>query len=230
MLRSDSTRRAILAAVTAIPSFVFVVFMASTARSDQVYTNGATNGNLDYQEVSSGHEATEQFTITSPVTLTTASVGLWVYSQGAPTTLDWAIGTTPFDESLGSGLSTTANTQLTPVASFGNRGSFMVYDTIFSVTANLTPGNYYFSIFAAESTDGENVFWDTNSETGGTTVALSPFSSTTTQFTTQETLTLDGQSTTAPEPSVAIGLSTSLAGLGLIYLRQRRAKALTACT
>ena len=109
---------------------------------------------------------------------------------------------------------------------YGDSGSYSVYNSSFAVSATLDPGTYYFELYNPKATDGTYVAWDVTSTSQSSANAFIYYPEDSSSSPIQQTYSLQlfDQSQAVPEPSVATGLCASLLGLALLYLRQRKAK------
>jgi hypothetical protein len=139
------------------------------ARADVVYDNNTpSDGAVGWMDISSGYQpptgpfvpyaVSDSFTISSATRLASVDALLWVDDpSAAPLSVDWSIGTSAFDSSLGSGTSSTTN-------SFFAGPYEPLYDSSFSVTSSLlAPGTYYLTLGNAVASDAGNggfVAWD----------------------------------------------------------------------
>ncbi|MGD0137179.1 MAG: hypothetical protein ABSE57_34490 [Bryobacteraceae bacterium] len=187
-----------------------------------LYTNGPINGNTGSEPISSGiaifyFETTDSFTLTSSATITGVTFGEWLGTGYTPQTVDWDIGTSAFDSSLGSGSSVTVTPTLFCTASVTcGSGTDDVYSSSFSLNLALGAGTYWLTLFGATDSDSsETPGWDENdgpsSAESGIFVDVGDVPS--------ESFSIIG--TSAPEPGTFV-----LGGAGLLLLiatRLRRA-------
>ena len=173
------------------------------------------------------------FILPSTTTLTGGMIPFWVNTGwGTVATVQWSIGTTPFETPLYTGVASLSmppySSETDPVDS-----AYHLYDTTFSFSSpcpTLAAGTpYWFTLSDLQgisSQSGELAVcnwaqWAPTAEAanGGAGVVnwYSPESP------PAESFQLDGTST--PEPSTLTLLGSALLGLGVVYLRRRKAKA-----
>jgi hypothetical protein len=124
-----------------------------------VYDNGPVNGNLNAFYIGSGGSISDSFTLSAPTTITQAQFGAWVDAGDTPTSVDWSIGSSAFNNDFGSGTGTLTNTPFLFNNSFGDD----VYESKFSLSDVLGPGTYWLTLGnGVASTPSDPVFWDQN--------------------------------------------------------------------
>jgi hypothetical protein len=195
-----------------IVPFAFAALLAFAARPVKadtlLYTNGAVNGTIDSDGISSaGVTVSDSFTISANSTLTAATIGLWMKPGDTPSAVDWAIGTTPAGTDIASGTSTFFNqTNL-----FLNSDGYDIWQSSLYIGGSVAPGAYWFSLGGATSSLGEGVNWDL---TDGPSLADILEGSTLNTGDYSESFQIYGATSgTIPEPS-----SLGLLGMGVISL------------
>ncbi len=188
-----------------------LVLLGNTAAQAQVYDNGPINGTVNAWTINVSYSVTDSFTISSPTILTGAQIGLWLFPGDAPTSVDWAIGTSMYGSDVSSGTSSPTNGAPT-----FNPSQYALVESTFAINGNVAPGNYWFTIQNLSMPSGNPGYWDENN--GPSTAnesALGDIKS--------ESFQLYGDAARTPEP----GTFALLGGLGLTgaaLLRRRRSK------
>jgi hypothetical protein len=178
-------------------------------------SNGGDTGNgafaLDY-----GYVVTDSFTLSSSSTVTSANFLIWLYPGDTLSNVDWSIGTSAFDTSLGAATATTSSLGQTNSGVFG---SYNVYDESISIPSlSLGAGTYWFTLQNA-NTGGYPAFWDvSNGASSAVNNILGAVPSETFQI-----LGTEGGTTVTPEPSSFLLLGSGLAGLAGLLKRKLRA-------
>ncbi len=85
---------------------VALLVLSYTAALAQVFSDFPVNGQISAFQVSGGYSTSDSFTIASAATVGQVVFGAWVNKGDSVTGVTWAIGTTPFDTSLGTGAAT----------------------------------------------------------------------------------------------------------------------------
>jgi len=135
-----------------LATLALLALLAARSRADEVYDNGPVNGVFGAWGIVPGFSVSDSFTVSAPTALGSATVGLWADS-GAPTTLDWSIGTTPFGSDISSGTATSLDNVLLTT------GYWDIFETSFDISGDLgSAGTYYFTLSGAS----DGVSWDIN--------------------------------------------------------------------
>ena len=142
---------------------VALLVLSSTAALAQVFTDFPVNGQISAFSISGGGSTSDSFTLASPATVGQVVFGAWVNTGDTVTSLTWAIGTTPYDTSLGTGVATASSAY-----DFTNVDGFDVDTITFSIpSVSLPAGTYYLTLTNAASASGQpDVYWDINDATG----------------------------------------------------------------
>ena len=134
--------------------------LSGMAQSTVVYDNGPIQGitarNIGFGVLTNDFSISNSFSIDSKSTITGITFGAWIPYANTVATVDWAIGTTFFDVSLGSGVAVAFGDQ--PV---GGAGPFTFTLTSFSVPdLALGAGTYFLTLTNGLNDQGGTVFWD----------------------------------------------------------------------
>jgi hypothetical protein len=152
----------------AIGLFAVVMAMFAVPASAQtLYSNGPIDGTVGGWTIgpaSGGYSVADSFTLSGASTLTgVADIGLWTDPGDTPATVDWSIGTSPFDTSDGSGTGSLSGSALSPSSAYGIGGYYSVYSEDFTLPSiSLGGGTYYLTLSNASVGNGDFVFWDEN--------------------------------------------------------------------
>lgn len=138
-----------------------LILTAPAAAADLVlFDNFPINGNLIAWTIDYGYAVSDSFSLTLNATLDAVNFGVWLSPGDTVTEVDWWIGTTEFDNSLGSG--TAAVTQSSPIPGLG-WGYYDVDSASFSLpNINLAAGTYYLTLQNAVASNGDPAYWDVN--------------------------------------------------------------------
>jgi hypothetical protein len=145
-----------------------IILIPMAASADTVlYDNTAAGSNLNGGFGMSGGavQISDSFTLTSSATVTGANFNVWLSTYpytgigDSLTSIDWSIGTSALDSSLGSGadVAPASSTTLTT-------GLHLYYDTaeewITIPDITLAAGTYWFTLSDAVSSNDGPVYWD----------------------------------------------------------------------
>ena len=214
-------------------ALLLATFAVPAPADSTLYTNGPFNGTIGSWAINSGFAVADSFTLSGNSTLTSVDFGVWRFPGDNTTTLDWAITTgTPFT------VSSTTLFSGTAAFSLGmDLGTFKGFDlnlaTISLGGVSLGAGTYYLTLQNAFGPNGGgSLFWDQNNgpstaydrDQDGNGFLLSGSGCTTSPGSTcSETFTINGTSTSIPEPGALVLLGTGLAGLLGMWGRRRQA-------
>jgi len=143
---------------------VLLALSATVALAQTAFSDFPISGQISAFQVNQGYSNSDSFTLATPATVSKIVFGAWVLPGDSVTGVTWAIGTAPFDTSLGTGTAAT-----TSVYDSTNVDGFDVHTVTFTIpTANLAAGTYYLTLSNATSADGlpNSVSWDINDATG----------------------------------------------------------------
>jgi hypothetical protein len=145
------------------PFAVALLVLSSTVAIAQIaFSDFPINGQISAFPVNQGESTSDSFTLTTSATVTQVVFGAWVLKGDSVTGVTWALGTTPFDTSLGTGTAAT-----TSVYDSTNVDGYDVHTVTLTIpSVNLAAGTYYLTLSNAVSASSNNVFWDINDATG----------------------------------------------------------------
>ena len=125
--------------------------------SADLYTNGPINGTEDAYSINGGYATSDSFVLTSASVVTGVDFGAWTEPGDSVTSVQWSIGTTPGDNSLGGTMNTTDNFLFT-----NGYGFDIARDTFSTGSVSLGTGTYYLTLQNAVTAQNDAAFWDLN--------------------------------------------------------------------
>ena len=140
---------------TMIAAALAAMSCCTPASADVVYTNGELFAGKIAYAFNYNFSISDSFTLSRATRLSSATIGIWTVEGTRVSSLDWAIGSTPFGADLGSGYGSVSNEYA--LSAFGdeiNRGSF-------DLDASLAAGTYWLTLRNGYS-NGFYVYWDTS--------------------------------------------------------------------
>ena len=142
---------------------MLLILTIPAAAAPLLFDNYPINGTIAGWTINEGFEVSDSFTLLSNSTVNGVNFGVYLYPGDTVTEVDWWIGTTEFDNSLGSGTATV--TAGSPIPGLG--GGYDVDSATFSIPdLNLAAGTYYLTLQNAVSSEGMAVGWDINNAPG----------------------------------------------------------------
>jgi hypothetical protein len=149
--------------ISATFAVALLVLSATAALAQTVFSDFPVNGQISAFSISGGGSTSDSFTLASPATVGQVVFGAWVNPGDTLTSLTWAIGTTPYDTSLGTGVAAA-----TSAYDFTNVDGFDVDTITFSIpSVSLPAGTYYLTLTNAVSASSQpDAYWDINDATG----------------------------------------------------------------
>ncbi len=142
-------------------------FALSTASAQVLFTSGPINGNLNAFIIDGpggpfGQSISDEFVATMTGNASTLNFGEWTLG-GAPTVVNWSLGTTSFGSDIASGGGAVVTSTFFGTDGFG----YGVYNTQVSISGSLMAGNtYYLSLSGANDVGGSQFdAWDDNEST-----------------------------------------------------------------
>lgn len=206
--------------ILVLPMLV-VLLGSGRASAGIVYDGGSiTDGSSQANYPISGPWAvSDLFNVNGPVVLSGAqNIGIYVNAGAIPTSVQWSIGSAPFNSDIGSGTSIITSTLVR-----ADTGSYDFYNASITLngTVNDTQPNYWLTLQNATATPGGDVGWDRNDYNAGGILTAGYESI----AVGSESFQLVGTATAVPEPSsfVLLGL-TAIVGF-ICWLMCRRTKA-----
>jgi hypothetical protein len=195
---------------------MLLLLLAVPASAGILYTNGPVNGTIDAYNIGSAFSVSDSFNLSSGATVTGVNFGAWNLEGEVTAQVDWLIGTTPYDGSLGSGTASVSS-----VFQFTNSFGYPVYqDSISGLSVSLAAGTYWLTLHNGVSSLGGVVYWDENDgpslafDTGIGEINNSNFGSCTQgNPDCSQSFDIVGSSTGVPEPG-----SIALFGSGLLLV------------
>ena len=99
--------------LAALPLTLALDFEQSALADSTLYSNGLVDGTETFTQIDNNVATSDSFTLAGASTLDTVTFGAWVSSGNTLSTVQWAIGTTPFSSNIDSGTATiTAGTPI----------------------------------------------------------------------------------------------------------------------
>jgi len=202
--------------------FAIAAIGTSSALASIAYDNGSVVGNTAVLITPFGNfnnQVSDSFTLAGAATLTSAQVGLWVFSgvgDDNPTSVDWSIGTGAFGSDKGFGTGSLTNTVLQTGI---QNGQYDLLESTFSLNVTLAAGTYWFTLQNAVLPSGDVVYWDQN---GGPSLAQGNILGSVGPIPSESFQLYGAQLTAVPESSAIV----TWCGLGMLVLvsygRRRR--------
>jgi hypothetical protein len=106
-----------------------------------------------------GYAVSDSFTLPSSSTVTSANFLIWLYSGDTLSSVDWSIGTSAFDTSIGAATAATSSLSQTNSGLFG---SYNIFNESISIPSlSLGAGTYWFTLQnAVVSNVYDPAYWD----------------------------------------------------------------------
>jgi len=213
----DSKVKAAMQTVCALALLAMAVVPASA----DLYSNGPINGTLAAYDIFGGQSISDSFVLSSASTVTGVDFGAWTGLGDSITSVQWSIGTTPGDSSLGGGVANTTDVL------FSNSNGYTVdTDTFSTGSISLGAGTYYLTLQNSTTASGNSEgFWDINNgPSSGYFDGANPLANDLSGCTTcSEAFGIQGTGgTVTPEPGYWALLSVAV--VGLIWVKRRRAR------
>ena len=158
---------------TVVRLLLSLTLLTVPAMAGIVFDNFPINGTIDGWAINSDSSVSDSFTLGSNATLASADFGLFLTDDpGGATFIDYAIGTTPFDNSLGTGDPQAVLTLLSIPNSLMD-----VYDAtfVFNSGTALNAGTYYLTLYGFSSFNGVDAYWDENDGSASTNAYATGF-------------------------------------------------------
>jgi hypothetical protein len=146
-------------------SVICLLALAGPASAGIVFNNYPINGTIDAFNITHGFMVSDSFTLLAADVVTGVNFGAWENPGDTTTFVDWAIGTSPYDASLGSGTAAVSET-FQFLNGYGyniNSDTFSFAGAGISLAASTT---YYLTLQNAVVTSGDSVYWDENDGPG----------------------------------------------------------------
>ena len=203
----------LLAANGAVPAF---------ADSIALYDNTvpANTGSLDALVIMSPNAVSDSFTLAAPSIITGATFDAWLSDNQVPdqfTSIEWSIGTNPYDGSLGTGGAVPATTGQGQLEFYGLY--VLEFESISIPDISLAAGTYWFTLQDGSTVSGNEAGWDVSN--GPSTAFESGIGNVNGYYlpgTDSNTFQVLGTDT--PEPSSLLLLGSGLAGLAVMIRRK----------
>ncbi|HTX21850.1 MAG TPA: hypothetical protein VMD27_08350 [Candidatus Aquilonibacter sp.] len=127
------------------------------AEATLIYDNGPIDGTMSAWTINEGFSVSDSFTVSSSTSLSSVQIGLWLFPNDTPTSVEWSIGTTPYGNDVSSGTGSLVN-----VIGTLNMYGFDLDESTFTISGSLAAGTYYLTLQDAVTADGDSLYWDIN--------------------------------------------------------------------
>ena len=200
----------------ALSATAFAAPCAPCAPCSPWWCNDGLNGHYDPYFIQ-GDAVSDSFQSNVSINMNGFTFGDWVPAGNTPLTVDWSIGTSPFENQLGSGIGAISATLLCSSGqpfNGGICGDGLGYD-VYSATVNtgtigLTSGTYWLTLTGATDNQGGLDGWDINS--GPSTAYHSRLGQVPSEW-----FTINGST---PEPSSIMLFGSGILGLAGVLRRK----------
>jgi len=208
MRTNSNVRREFLTLASAL----ILLALAVPASAGTLYTNGPIKGSDDAATINFGFSVSDSFTLLTTSALGGVDFGVWLLPGDTVSSVDWAIGTSAFDNSMGHGKGIVSGT-----FQFTNAYGYNIYSDSFDLPGlDLAAGSYYLTLQNA-SAGGDPVYWDENEgpsaayqSSGGPGIKID-----------SESFDIRSAVVATPEPGTMILLGSFFGLGGLLRRRQR---------
>lgn len=198
---------------------ILLLLLAVPAFAGQVYSNGPINGTISAYSFTGlyGWEVADSFTVGSAATITDFSIGAWVFPGDTPLSVTWEVLTGGPDWDGGTVVATGS-------ANFSNvywGQGFGYYDiytsSVTGLNVNLAAGNYWLELLNGATTGDSAIYWDENN--GPSSAEQGSYGS---FYSTidSEAFTINGTTSSTPEPGTMILFGTGIVGLAGVIRRR----------
>jgi hypothetical protein len=182
------------------------------ARAGLIYDNGPIAGNFGYG-FSGGESISDSFIVSSTTTLGSIQAGLWATAvDGPPTSISWAIGTSPGASDVSSGTATPTNTFVEA------ENPYLIYESVFAASGTVGPGTYFLTL--SNGFPFGNIYWDANN--GPSTSYFSQGGSYSSLGVSESFQVYSASATPEPSTLALLGIGT-LAAAGYAWKRRKKA-------
>jgi hypothetical protein len=193
-----------------------ILCLALATASAQFFNSGSINGNLNAFFIDGpggpfGQSVSDEFVANGTGNVPSLSFGEWTLG-GAPTVVNWSLGTSSFGHDVSSGGGGVTSTFLGT-----NTFGYGIYDALVNMSGPLTAGNTYYLTLSGANDVGGSQFdaWDDNESHLASCYFQNPNGSGGCPTTESESFTLNGYSTTnptTPEPSTILLFGSGILG------------------
>jgi hypothetical protein len=197
---------------------ILCLVLAAIPALAQSYDNGPINGTVDAWTFNFGFIVSDTFTAPSG-TVTGFSIGTWEFPGDTLLTVDWSITTAENGgNTLGSGTASVTD-KFISANQFGYNVDLI---TASGLNTAVTSGtSYWLNLQNAVVSSGDPVFWDENSGVGcGGSGCPSSASESAVGTIPSEAFTINGGSTSVPEPSSIMLFGSGILGLAGVLRRK----------
>lgn len=137
-----------------------VALVCTSAPAAVLYTNGTLNLHYGATTINRGYLVTDSFTLSSPATLKSVTVGLFTKSdEDNADVLRWSLGSSAFGNNFDTGRGNLSNQYVTSISGFG---SYDVNLATFPLDVTLAAGTYWLTLSDAANASNGIVYWATS--------------------------------------------------------------------
>ncbi len=202
-------------ALAAVLLLITLAFALPAMADATLYDNGPINGTVYAWPINFGYEVADSFTLSSASTITGFNFGTWLYPGDSVASVDYQIGTQPFE-----GATVTAS--VTDTFLYLNQYGYDIdQEVVTGLNVALSAGTYWLTLGNAVDTQGEPVYWDENDgPSQATDGAIGSIPSESFQIIGTTGTSTTNTSSTTPEPGSLVLLGSGLLSVAGVLRRK----------